>query len=128
MVGVQFLIKGHEPLGPLAGDLGQLFVVPVGLRRAAPARGIHSAAAVPAGGGVDQPVGHRVLDVHPEEAGEDLAAGGLVRDQPPAWREGEERVGDDLAEHVDVGLACADDARVRAAGRRLAPRGHGRAP
>ena len=63
-----------------------------------------------------QPVGHRVLDVHAEVAGEDLTAGGPVRDQPLARREGEERVGDDLAEHLDVGLARADDASGRGAG------------
>ena len=71
-------------------------------------------------GGLDQPAGDCGADIHPEEAGKDLPAGGPVRDQPPAWGKGEERVGDDLAKHVDVGGACADDGGVRAAGRRLA--------
>ena len=121
-----FGVEDGEPLHPRAGDLGQLLAVPVGRFGGLRSEGYPQRGGVPAGGGVHQPVGHRVLDVHPEVAGEDLAAGGLVTDQPPAGREGEERVSDDLAEHPDVGLACADDA----AGGALpaAARGHDRPP
>jgi hypothetical protein len=76
---------------------------------------------------VHQTVGHRVLDVHAEVTREDLAAGGRVGNQPLARREGEERVSDDLAEHLDVGLACGDDADGRGT-RRLSARGHDRPP
>src|SRR6266496_3898050 len=48
--------------------------------------------------------------------------------QPPAWCEGEERVGDDLAERFDVGIICADDDAICSAVCWLVPRGHRRAP
>ena len=47
---------------------------------------------------MDDAAGQRVLDVEPEVAGEDLAAGGRVGDQPPGRRQVVEGVGDDLAE------------------------------
>ena len=91
-----------------AGDGGQLLGVPVG-RRGRPGPGDPQRGGVPAGGRLDDPVGDRVLDVEPEIAGEGGAAGGPVGDQPPAHRQGEERLGDHLASTLDVGLAGADD-------------------
>jgi hypothetical protein len=63
---------------------------------------------------VDLPAGDRVLDVHPEVGGQDVTARGPVGDQPPARVQGVERVGDDLGEHVGVGLASGDDHMTRA--------------
>jgi hypothetical protein len=123
VVGVQLRVEDGEPLRPPAGDLGQVLVVSVGRAGGLWSEGDPQGGGVAAGGGVHEPVGQRVLDVHAEVAGEDLAAGGLIADQPLARRDGEERISDDLAEHADVGLAGADDADGCGT-RRLSARGH----
>ena len=51
---------------------------------------------------MDDAAGHGVLDVEPEVAGEDLAAGGLIGYQPLGLRQVVEGVGDDLAEDPQV--------------------------
>ena len=93
--------KATNRLGPRAGRRGQpLVVVRRAARRASGPAGSHSAAAVRPGVVWTMPLGQGVLDVDAEVAGEDLAAGGRVGDQPLGRREVMEGVGDDLAEHI----------------------------
>jgi hypothetical protein len=126
VMSIQRPVKDSEPIDLRPGDLGQPLQVPGGRVRNLSAERDPQRGSIPARGGVHDPVSHRVLDVQAEIGREDLAACGRVGDQPLAGREGEERIGDDLAQYLDIGLAGANDTAGDRS--RLAARGHDRPP
>ena len=104
----QHLVEDGEPAGPRRGRRGQLLAMARWRAGCAGLGGQPQGDGIAAGGGVCQPGGHRVRDDQAEVAREDAAPGVGVDDQPPRRRQGVERVGDQMAEGVDVGGAGAD--------------------
>jgi hypothetical protein len=108
VVPVERRIEDGEAAGPRARRGGQPRAVTVGLVLwvLADAEPQRDRGAV--GGGVHGAAGHRVVNIEPEIAGEDPAAGVRVGYQPPGRRQVVEGACDDLAEGIEVGRVRGD--------------------